>query len=95
MLAMESLKQWAKAEVGRSAALAAHLKVPASFVSKMISGEKAIPLHHMTAIERFTDGEVTRQQMCPDWERHWPELAAASAATAQPAAVQAQAGQGV
>lgn len=43
----------------------------------MASGDKPIPLQHMPAIERFTGGAVTRQQMRPDdWADIWPELAA-------------------
>lgn len=57
--------------------LAAVLGVPPSFVTKMGSGEKSIPVEHMAAIEAFTDGEVTRQEMHPTgWHRIWPELAA-------------------
>lgn len=42
----------------------------------MASGKKPIPIQHMTAIERFTGGAVTRQQMRPaDWADIWPELA--------------------
>lgn len=41
----------------------------------MVSGEKPIPVTHMAAIEAFSGGEVTRQEMCPDgWQKIWPEL---------------------
>lgn len=77
MRAMNTLKTWLVAERGRSAALAAALDVPRSFVTKMGSGEKRIPVEHMAAIESFTDGAVTRQEMHPTgWQRIWPELAA-------------------
>lgn len=57
-------------------ALARELAVPPSFVTKMCSGEKPIPVEHMAAIEAFTDGAVTRQEMHPTgWRRIWPELA--------------------
>ena len=56
--------------------LAAALHVPASFVAKMASGDKPIPLEHATAIEQFTCGAVTRKAIRPnDWSRIWPELA--------------------
>jgi DNA-binding transcriptional regulator YdaS (Cro superfamily) len=56
--------------------LAVHLGVPPSFISKMASGEKSIPLQHMSAIEAFTGGAVSRKDMRPDdWPRIWPELA--------------------
>lgn len=44
----------------------------------MATGKKSIPTDHMAAIEVFTGGAVTRQEMCPDPEKlayHWPELA--------------------
>lgn len=70
------LKSWITGGKGRAASLAAHLPVPLSFVYKMANGNKSIPIDHMAAIEVFTDGAVTRQEMCPDrWALIWPELA--------------------
>jgi DNA-binding transcriptional regulator YdaS (Cro superfamily) len=84
---MEYLKSWMESERGRGGALARHLRVPGSFVSKMASGGKPIPVIHGAAIEQFTQGAVTRQQMFPnDWQRIWPELAAEHPVTEQPAA---------
>lgn len=84
------LFEWLSQAHGRGAALAAHLKVPSSFVSKMASGEKSIPVPHMAAIEHFTAGAVTRKELRPnDWALIWPELADAAASeqnqTAAPA----------
>lgn len=68
-------KPWIESKRGAAGELAAYLKVWPSFVSKMASGEKPIPIAHMAAIEAFTGGEVTRQEMCPDgWQKIWPEL---------------------
>ena len=68
-------KNWIGSKRGVGVHLAMFLKVPPSFVSKMASGEKPIPIAHMAAIEAFTKGEVTRQEMCPDrWQDIWPEL---------------------
>lgn len=76
MQSMELLKTWLSAERGRGVRLAAHLHVPPSFVAKMASGDKSIPLEHASAIERFTGGAVTRQDIRPDdWQDIWPELA--------------------
>lgn len=73
---MEILKTWLSAERGRGVRLAAFLHVPASFVAKMASGDKSIPLEHATAIEKFTSGVVTRKDIRPDdWQSIWPELA--------------------
>jgi DNA-binding transcriptional regulator YdaS (Cro superfamily) len=42
----------------------------------MANGEKAIPAEHCKAIFRFTEGQVTLQEMRPnDWHKYWPELA--------------------
>ena len=62
-------------ERGRGTQLARELGVPVSFVSKMASGERPIPIEHMVAIERLTSGFVNRRAMCPDrWAQVWPEL---------------------
>lgn len=38
----------------------------------------AIRPEHCSAIERFTDGAVTRRDLRPDdWQQIWPELASA------------------
>lgn len=90
-----NLKEWIDVERGRAMALAREIGVPPSFVSKMVSGEKAIPAEHCKAIERFTGGLVTCQEMRPaDWHKFWPELAPALANTSQPA-TENVAGQGV
>jgi DNA-binding transcriptional regulator YdaS (Cro superfamily) len=68
-----NLKSWAEQERGRAMALAKCICVPPSFVSKMLSGEKAIPAEHCKAIHAFTGGEVTLQELRPDdWQKFWP-----------------------
>lgn len=90
---MELLKQWLSAEHGRGSALARHLCVPASFVSKMAAGDKPIPVEHGAQIEAFTEGVVSRRAMFPDTcERIWPELATARAANDTNAAQAAEQG---
>ena len=70
------LKDWLKQEHGRQASLARHLGIKPPQVADWISYDKPIPVHHMSAIELFTGGTVTRQEMRPtDWQRIWPELA--------------------
>ena len=73
---MEQLKNWAYAKRGRISGLARHIGVGAVYMHLVVSGKKPIPVAHMARIEQFTNGEVTRQSMCPDWQRIWPELAA-------------------
>lgn len=78
---MDALKSWLSSERGRAIGLAKHLNVVPSFVNKMATGEKPVPVEHGAAIEAFTGGVVTRQHLFPnDWQRIWPELAAAQEA---------------
>ena len=74
-MAPMKLKSWLSEERGRTMRLAAHLKVPPSFVSKMASGEKPVPVEHGAAIELFTAGAFLRRDYWPEscW-RIWPEL---------------------
>jgi len=80
------LKSWLAEKHGRAMALSRVIDVPPSFVSKMASGEKAIPAEHCQAIYKFTNGEVSIQEMRDDWHKYWPELAPSLANTTQPAA---------
>lgn len=79
-MAAMSLKSWLSQESGRGRKLAAHLKVPPSFVSKMASGERPVPTEHGAAIELFTGGAFSRGEYWPDsWGRIWPEMQQAGA----------------
>lgn len=70
------LHAWLKGKSGRSQKLAKGIGVPASFISKLRSGKKKVPIARCVAIERFTGGEVTRKDLRPDdWQNYWPELA--------------------
>lgn len=73
---MEPLKTWLAEGRGRHKRLAEHIGVVPSFVTKMAAGDRPIPFHYGAAIEQFTGGAITRQQLFPDeWARIWPELA--------------------
>lgn len=75
------LKSWVEAERGRALALARAIDVPPSFVSKMVGGDKRVPIERCVPIERATAGAVTRKDLRPDdWAAIWPELAQAAAA---------------
>lgn len=75
--AME-LSLWLAQQRGRAKALAAHLDVPSSFVSKMANREKPVPVVHGIPIEEFTQGEVRRVELFPReiWIKVWPDLSA-------------------
>lgn len=76
---MKKLHAWLREQPGRTRLLAQSLQLSQPFVTQMASGAKSIPIEHMAAIEAFTGGEVTRQDMHPTgWHRIWPELAANS-----------------
>lgn len=70
------LKTWINEKHGRGAELARALPVKAPFVSDWARGKKAVPVARCAAIERVTEGAVTRQDLRPDdWHLIWPELA--------------------
>lgn len=72
------LKSWVEAERGRAFALAKAIEVPPSFMSKMVNGDKGVPIERCVPIERATAGAVTRKDLRPnDWRDIWPELAEA------------------
>ena len=61
---------------GQGTALAAKLGVSQPTVSDWANGKKPISEKRCVAIERLTDGMVTRVELRPhDWQDIWPELA--------------------
>ena len=64
--------------VGSQAALAEKLGVTRGAVNQWKSPDRFVPLEHCAAIERATNGAVTRRDLRPDdWHRIWPELVTA------------------
>ena len=52
-------------------------------VSRWVTGKRPVPVRYGVAIEQFTGGAVTRQELFPaTWQRIWPELASLPPATA-------------
>jgi DNA-binding transcriptional regulator YdaS (Cro superfamily) len=75
-----NLTTWTNAERRRSLALAHAIGVTAPVVSDWSTGKKAVPIGRCVAIERATQGAVTRRDLRPhDWQEIWPELAATHA----------------
>jgi DNA-binding transcriptional regulator YdaS (Cro superfamily) len=61
---------------GRGVALARELGVSQPTVSDWCTGKKRVPVERCSAIERATNGAVTRRDLRPDdWQAIWPELA--------------------
>lgn len=65
-----NLKNWVDMKRGRRFALARHLGVSAVFVQKLVlpkdEGGKDVPFERCRAIEQFTGGAVTCEEMRPD-----------------------------
>lgn len=79
---MNSLKHFVK-EVGLTAT-AAMLSVSVQRLANWV--ERGVPVDKCAAIELATNGRVTRKELRPnDWQAIWPELAQATAESAQPA----------
>lgn len=65
---------------GGQAGLSRSLGVTAAAVNQWIKGLRPVPPKHCVAIERATNGAVTRRDLRPDdWHLIWPELAQSSA----------------
>lgn len=60
---------------GGNAALARALGVKPPTVQQWVKGERPVPPNRCVAIERLTQGGVTRKELRPDdWADYWPEL---------------------
>lgn len=62
---------------GTAAAIAKAVEVSAVMVTQWANKEKPVPVARCLAIERATEGKVTRCDLRPEdyWE-HWPDLPA-------------------
>ena len=62
--------------VGSQARLAKAIDVAPAVVHQWRTGIRPVPIQHCVAIERETNGAVTRKELRPhDWHLIWPELA--------------------
>lgn len=72
-----------------------HLAEALGVVQSAISGwlkRGKVPVKYCAAIERVTQNQVTRRQLCPDdWQDIWPELAESRSITPAAQAIQAPA----
>lgn len=56
-------------------ALAKAIEAAPSFVNQWVNGSRPVPAGYCVAIERFTEGKVTRQELRPDdYWLIWPDL---------------------
>lgn len=66
---------------GSQAELARKISAQPQLVWQWSSGVRPVPIERCVAIERATDGAVSRRDLRPDdWRDIWPELADSSAA---------------
>lgn len=64
------------AKRGQKSALAAEMRMPPQLIGQWANGHRPVPIQHCVAIERATNGAVTRRDLRPDdWHLIWPELA--------------------
>lgn len=72
----EFLKQKGRGSLGK---LAREINVNLPDLSAWANGKRPVPIHHCLAIEKATNGEVTRKDLRPDdWHLIWLELAQAT-----------------
>lgn len=70
------LNNYIKQRRGMASELARQIGVAPVLVSQWAKGQRPVPAHRCVAIERATDGAVTRSDLRPnDWRDLWPELA--------------------
>jgi DNA-binding transcriptional regulator YdaS (Cro superfamily) len=71
------IKTWLDERRGKALALAKGVGVPPSFISKLSTGAKQPSAQLCVAIEKFTEGRVTRADLRPDdYWLIWPDLPA-------------------
>ena len=62
---------------GSAAMLAGRIGITPVQISLWRAEKRPVPVQHCAAIERATDGAVTRRDLRPnDWAQIWPELVA-------------------
>lgn len=82
-----NLKNYSAQTEVKKANLARSVGVSPALLHQWIEGIRPVAIRHCLAIERATDGQVTRKDLRPDdWQNIWPELAPSCTTTA-PAAV--------
>lgn len=70
------LAEYTSQERGGQTRLAKTLGVPPQLMYQWVRSVRPVPIERCAAIERATNGAVTRRDLRPDdWHRIWPELA--------------------
>lgn len=75
MLVMQLAEYFNDKQRGEKARLAKQIGVHATDLSDWISGARSVPTRHCLAVERATNGSVSRKDLRPgDFHLFWPEL---------------------
>jgi DNA-binding transcriptional regulator YdaS (Cro superfamily) len=70
-----NLKTYISVGYGKAMELASELGIHPSYLSQMINGDRAISPERCVAIEKATNGAVTRKDLRPnDFWKIWPDL---------------------
>ena len=70
------LSEFTSQERGGQSRLAEMIGVPPQLMYQWARGVRPVPIERCVAIERATNGAVTRRDLRPDdWADIWPELA--------------------
>lgn len=72
---MTTLSEFIKSERGNGKALADKLGISVSHLSQIAHNSDGTSPARCVAIERATEGAVTRKDLRHDWQQIWPELA--------------------
>ena len=73
---MQLNKYLREQEYGSAVKLAKEVGVSPVQVHMWRKGKSRVPVARAVAIEKVTNGAVTRRDLRPDdWQDHWPELA--------------------
>ena len=76
---MQLNKYLREQEYGSAVKLAKEVGVSPVQVHMWRKGKRTVPVARAAAIEKATNGAVTRRDLRPDdWQDHWPELASAT-----------------
>lgn len=71
------LSDYTSRERGGQTRLAKEVGVPPQLMYQWVREIRPVPVERCVAIERATNGAVTRRDLRPDdWHEIWPELAA-------------------
>lgn len=69
-----NLKDYLKKSGKTQAAMAASIGANQGFFNQWVHGLRPIPARYAVAIEKETDGVVSRRDLRQDWAAIWPDL---------------------